>query len=474
MGGEAQLFHALGEVGSHLPVAVDDEHVLGLGGLDVSDPRQQVIPVGMGGKALKVHDLGVNGDLLAEELHTSDALQQGAAQGALPLIAHEHDGALRLPEVVLQVVTDTARVAHTGGGDDDLGDTVLVQPLGFLHRLRHAEVGEVEHVGAVLHQGQGVGVQIAVQIAGENGGGTAGQRRVDVNREIRIGLHQLLILDLPDEVQQFLGAAYGEGGNHHVAALGHGVIDDFRQILGVAPHLRVVAVAVGGLHDDVVRAPEVAGVPDDGLIHIAQVAGEDQLFGDAVFRGGDGDAGAAQQMPCVGKADADALAQFHILAVFAGGDVLLHIFRVLNGIQRLHLGGAGTGCLAVLPLGVGLLNVGGVQQHDIHEVSRHTGGEDAAPEALLHQHGHPAGMVDMGVGNEHEVDTAGMEGQGFVVHLVTPLLQAAVDQDVFAVDLQTVTAAGHALVSAVKAQLHNGPPSFFVRVFRVVLLLRSS
>jgi len=156
-------------------------------------------------------------------------------------------------------------------------------------------------------------------------------------------------------------------------------------------------------------------------------------------------------MPCVVKADADALAQFHILAVFAGGDVLLHIFRILNGIQRLHLGGAGTGRLAVFPLGVGLLNVGGVQQHDVHEVGRHTGGEDAALEALLHQHGHPAGMVDMGVGDEHEVDAAGMEGQGFVVYLVPSLLQAAVDQDVFAVDLQTVTAAGHALVSAVKA-----------------------
>ena len=65
-----RLFHALGEVGSHLPVAVDDEHVLGLGGLDVCDPRQQVIPVGVGGKALEVHDLGVDGDLLAEELHT--------------------------------------------------------------------------------------------------------------------------------------------------------------------------------------------------------------------------------------------------------------------------------------------------------------------------------------------------------------------------------------------------------------------
>ena len=170
------------------------------------------------------------------------------------------------------MVTDTARVAHTGGGDDDLGDTVLVQPLGFLHRLRHAEVGEVEHVGAVLHQRQRVGIQIAVQIAGENGGGPVGQRRVDVNREIRIGLHQLLILDLPDEVQQFLGAAYGEGGNYHIAAPGHGIVDDLRQILGVAPHLSVVAVAVGGLHHHIVRPGKVAGIPDDGLIHIAQIA----------------------------------------------------------------------------------------------------------------------------------------------------------------------------------------------------------
>ena len=118
--------------------------------------------------------------------------------------------------------------------------------------------------------------------------------------------------------------------------------------------------------------------------------------------------------------------------------------------------------------------MGGVQQHDVHEVGRHTGGEDAALEALLHQHGHPAGVVDMGVGNQHKVNAAGMEGQRTVIHLVPSLLQAAVDQDIFAVDLQTVTAAGHALVSAVKAQLHNGPPSFFVRVFRVVLLLRSS
>ena len=127
-------------------------------------------------------------------------------------------------------------------------------------------------MGAVLHQRQRIGIQIAVQIAGENGGGTAGQRRVDVNREIRVGLHKALVLDLPDEVQKFLCAAHGEGRDHHVAAPGHGIIDDLRQILGVAPHLGVVAVAVGGLHHHIVRPGKVAGIPDDGLIHVAQIA----------------------------------------------------------------------------------------------------------------------------------------------------------------------------------------------------------
>ena len=127
-------------------------------------------------------------------------------------------------------------------------------------------------MGAVLHQRQRVGIQIAVQIPGEDGGGPAGQRRVDVNREIRIGLYQPLVLDLPDEVEELLCAAHGKGGNYHIAAPGHGIVDDLRQILGVAPHLSVVAVAVGGLHHHIVRPGKVAGIPDDGLIHIAQIA----------------------------------------------------------------------------------------------------------------------------------------------------------------------------------------------------------
>ena len=40
----------------------------------------------------------------------------------------------------LEVVADTASVAHTGGGDNDFRRRVHVQHTGFLHALRHMEV----------------------------------------------------------------------------------------------------------------------------------------------------------------------------------------------------------------------------------------------------------------------------------------------------------------------------------------------
>lgn len=83
-------------------------------------------------------------------------------------------------------------------------------------------------------------------------------------------------------------------------------------------------------------------------------------------------------------------------------------------------------------------------------VSREPGGENAALEAVFDEHGHPAGVVDVGVGDEHIVDAARGKGQGAVVHLVPALLQSAVDEDALAAYLQTMAAAGDALVSAEK------------------------
>ena len=73
---------------------------------------------------------------------------------------------------------------------------------------------------------------------------------------------------------------------------------------------------------------------------------------------------------------------------------------------------------------------------------------------MLDEHGDPAGVVDMGVGHQQVIDGIGREGKFRVGYLVPPLLQPAVHQDALSAYIQTVTAAGHALIGAKKAELH--------------------
>ena len=66
---------------------------------------------------------------------------------------------------------------------------------------------------------------------------------------------------------------------------------------------------------------------------------------------------------------------------------------------------------------------------------REAGGEDLPLKALLDQQGDAAGVVDVGVGDEHIVDASlGAKCRHRVVSLVPALLQAAVDEDLLAAD----------------------------------------
>ena len=101
VGGHALFPEGVGEDFRHLGVAVDHKDLLGGGVVHMVDPVQQVVPVRVGGQALEVMDGGVHRDVLAEEADLLGAVEQVAAQGALTLVAHEDDGALLPPQVVL-------------------------------------------------------------------------------------------------------------------------------------------------------------------------------------------------------------------------------------------------------------------------------------------------------------------------------------------------------------------------------------
>ena len=319
-------------------------------------------------------------------------------------------------------MADTAGVAHTGGGNDDLGCRVHVQHLRFLARLDQVKVREGEHVRAVLDKLERLLIKITVQVAAEHSRRRLGKGRVDVHGEVRRRLDELLILDLADKVQKLLRAAHGERRDDDVAALAERLVDNLRQFVGVAPDLGVVAVAVGRLHHDVVGLFEKLRVADDGLVDVADIAGEDDRLVHAVFFQLKRDGRGTEQMARVGEHRAHTLAEVNLFFILAGRHVLEDVQRVLLGVERLDVLAARALALAVLILGVALLNVGGVKQHDLHQIRRQARRQDAAVEAVFHQQRDTARVVDVRVGDEQNIDIAGSKSEIAVVELVAALL----------------------------------------------------
>ena len=257
-----------------------------------------------------------------------------------------------------------------------------------------------------------------------------------------MALHQILFLDLAQEIEHFLGAAHGEAGDDQVAAPVEGVLQDGGQGGHIVWPGAVAAVAVGGLHHHIVRLMDGLGVPQQGLMGVADVAGKDDLAGLLPFGDPQLDGRGAQKVAHVGEAGADVRPHLHRLAVVHFMEQGQGGLGVLHGVKGLILLAAGAFGLAVAPLGLELLDVGGVAQHDAAQLGGGPGGEDRAFVAVLHHQGDAPGVVDVGVGQQHAVHLAGGQGQGLVLVDVAALLHAAVHHQVETAGLQKIAAAG--------------------------------
>ena len=458
-GREAFFGQGLGEDVLHLVLSVDDEHPLGFRAKGIY-PGQQAVPVGVTRKTGELADLCLHLDGLAEQFHVGGTFDQGAAQRSDGLITDKQNRTFRPPQVVLQVVADAACLAHAAGRDDDLGHPVGVDHPGFIAGHADPQPRELDGIDALRQKGAGLLIEaVGVGIL-ENAGRLDGKGAVDVDGEIPVAGDETFFLDFPDEIEQLLGAAHRKAGDDHIAAPVKGALQDLRQLTHIVRPRAVGAVAVGGLHKDVIRILDVGRVLDDGLMLVADIAAEHQLGGGAVLGHPDLDAGRAQQVAHIHEPDNKAGGQFYPGAVIDTAEQLHGCLGILHGIHGFHRLGTGALALAVLPLGLKLLNVGRIPQHDAAQLGRGLCGIDPAPESVAYQQGQQTGVVDVCVGDQHTVDLPRCHRDGLVLVDVLALLHPAVDQVALSGRFQQRTAAGDLMVRAQKCDFHRSTSRF--------------
>ena len=220
--------------------------------------------------------------------------------------------------------------------------------------------------------------------------------------------------------------------------------------------------SVAPVHQQEIDVPHHRGIAQDLVAAAADVAGKKEpLLLSAVvlvddlqqdLRRAEDVAGVEKgQRHPVGDRHRPLVAERHELAQAALG-VLLHI-------ERFDRRQAVLGAVLVEPLGVLLVDVGAVVQHDLAQVARCEGRVDVAREALLAEVRQVAAVVDVGVGKHDQIDLLRVEVRKPAVHLVAllaaALVESAIEQDTAAVDFQQVLRTGGGARGTAEFQFHG-------------------
>jgi hypothetical protein len=276
-----------------------------------------------------------------------------------------------------------------------IGPRSVASALDASDVARVAHEREVEEVRDLLHER--LAPVEGLRVRGEHARRVDGERRVDDDRDLR---DLALAGEGVQVVHELLRAAHGEGGDEHAAAARGGLAHDAGERGAGVVVRRVVAVAVGGLHDHGVRARRGLRVADDGQAAAADVAGEDEAARLAVLGDVEGDARGAEDVAGLVEGGTDARGDVDGLLVRDADHQVEGAHGVAHGVERLGVLAAAAG----EEVGVLLLDVRRVGEHQGAEVPRRGRRPDGASVALGHQEREPPRVVDVGVGEDHGVD----------------------------------------------------------------------
>ena len=270
-------------------------------------------------------------------------------------------------------------------------------------------------------------------------GQARGQRAVDVDRDRP---HLVDGEQLLKAVNHALGAPQAEGRDDDLALQPGGPGDDGVQLLHQAVVGIELAVAVGALGDQDIDVLDRRRIGQQMGVAAAQVAGEDEAAGAAVFAIVELHDRRAENVPGVEVGQGHARHDFHRLVVGNALEPLDHPLDVGQVKERL-----GSLDVRVFEMGVAhflTLDARTVAKHDVGDVARGGRREDRSRIASPDQARETADVVVVGVRDDHRVERAGVKRElavGAVGIDSVGIEQPAVEQDPLGIDLQQMSAA---------------------------------
>ena len=181
-------------------------------------PLHQSLVIRVPADTGKHPDLRFHGNFFSEQLHPVGAFHQCPARRSDRLVADKQNRALPAPQVVLQVMFDSACVTHAAGRDNHLRNLVFIDRPGFLRRYGCPESRKLQRVDPPADQIGGFLVIAVHFMVIKNRCRLNRQGAVHIHRKVSVSADQLLFLDLADKVQHLLCPPDGKGRNDDISA----------------------------------------------------------------------------------------------------------------------------------------------------------------------------------------------------------------------------------------------------------------
>ena len=403
-------------------------------------------------------DLCAYSNRLTKQFNFGRTFDQGTAKRSDCLIPNKQNRIVRIPQIMFQMMFDSAGIAHTARGNDNLAVFVKVDRFGIIAGNGSPESREHQRVDALLHQCHRFFIKAVINMFIKDRRCFICQRTVYIDFEVIVSMHASFFLDLTDKIQHFLRTSDCKRRNDNASTTVKSMLDYFGKHCHIIRSVTVTSVTVSGFHDYIICIMEIDRIFDQWLIQVTDIAGEDDFFLFAIFLNRDLNTCRAKKVAGIYKANADSFCRFDGFFIRARNKILDNAHSIFHGVSRNKFRLALAASFTVSPFCLEHLNVGTVSKHNVTKVAGSLRCIDWTLKTSCINCRKISGMIHMCVGQQNKIQVAFLYRNILILVVIRPLLHTAVHQKFLSRCFQIITASGYFMCRPNKGNLHVRTP----------------